>query len=114
MAMDAKDIERLIKARFPDASVSIRDLAEQMIAIGRKHPAYARNAAKVQIREVKSADYYGKGYEDVQTRVPWIANTQADLGWTPKAGMDAILNSVFEAYAAEVAAAGELIDPSAG
>lgn len=27
MAMDAKDIERLIKARFPDANVSIRDLA---------------------------------------------------------------------------------------
>ena len=27
MAMDAKDIERLIKARFPDAVVSIRDLA---------------------------------------------------------------------------------------
>ncbi|KAB2849813.1 MAG: BolA family transcriptional regulator [Hyphomicrobiaceae bacterium] len=27
MAMDAKEIERLIKARFPDATVSIRDLA---------------------------------------------------------------------------------------
>lgn len=27
MAMDAKEIERLIRARFPDAEVSIRDLA---------------------------------------------------------------------------------------
>lgn len=27
MPMDAKEIERLIKARFPDAEVSIRDLA---------------------------------------------------------------------------------------
>lgn len=27
MPMDAKEIERLIKARFPDASVDIKDLA---------------------------------------------------------------------------------------
>ena len=27
MAMDANDIEKLIKARFPDADVTIRDLA---------------------------------------------------------------------------------------
>ena len=27
MAMDASEIERLIKAKFPDASVEIRDLA---------------------------------------------------------------------------------------
>ncbi len=27
MPMDAKDIERLIKARFPDAAIEIKDLA---------------------------------------------------------------------------------------
>ena len=27
MPMDAKEIERLIKARFPDAEVAIKDLA---------------------------------------------------------------------------------------
>ena len=30
-----------------------------------------------------SADkYYGKGYQDVQNRVPWIDNTTEELGWT--------------------------------
>ena len=29
MAMDANEIERLIRARIPDADVTIRDLAEE-------------------------------------------------------------------------------------
>jgi nucleoside-diphosphate-sugar epimerase len=94
----------------PRNDLSIRELAERMIAIGREHPAYARQAKSVKIREVSSADFYGKGYEDVQSRVPWIENTEKDLGWSAKAGMDEILNSVFEAYAAEVTAAAGLLD----
>ena len=81
-----------------------------MIEIGKKHPAYAKQAKSVKIREVGSAEFYGKGYEDVQSRVPWIDNTKNELGWAPTAGMDEILNAVFDAYAAEVTAAAELID----
>ena len=97
----------------PANDLSIRELAERMIAIGKQHPAYSRQAQKVGIREVGSAEFYGKGYEDVQSRVPWIENTQKDLGWSPTAGMDAILKSVFDAYAAEVTAAASLIDNDA-
>ena len=78
-----------------------------------KHPAYAKNAAKVGIREVSSGDFYGKGYQDVKTRVPWVDNTKEELGWAPKGTLDDILHSVFEAYAAEVAAAAELLDNGA-
>ena len=94
----------------PVNDLSIRQLAEQMIEIGKKHPAYAKQAKSVKIREVGSAEFYGKGYEDVQSRVPWIDNTKNELGWAPTAGMDEILNAVFDAYAAEVTAAAELID----
>jgi nucleoside-diphosphate-sugar epimerase len=94
----------------PVNDLSIRQLAERMIEIGKQHPAYARQAQAVRIREVGSAEFYGKGYEDVQTRVPWIENTCADLGWMPRAGMDEILNAVFDAYAAEVTAAAQLLD----
>ena len=96
----------------PANDLSIRQLAERMIEIGKHHPAYARQAKNVKVREVGSREFYGKGYEDVQTRVPWIDNTKADLGWTPKGGMDEILKSVFDAYAAEVTAAGQLLDTS--
>jgi nucleoside-diphosphate-sugar epimerase len=94
----------------PANDLSIRALAERMIAIGRKHPAYAKQAAQVKIREVGAADFYGKGYEDVQTRVPWIDNTKTDLSWEPHGDMEQILNTVFDAYAAEVTAAGQLLD----
>ena len=94
----------------PANDFSIRQLAEMMIEIGRKHPAYAAKAANVKIRDVGSAEFYGKGYEDVQTRVPWIDNTKKDLGWAPRAAMDEILKSVFDSYAAEVTAAGRLLD----
>ena len=94
----------------PRNDFSIRELAEQMIAIGKKHPAYAKRAQNVKIREVSSLEFYGKGYEDVQSRVPWIENTETDLVWSAKAGMNDILNSVFDAYAAEVTAAAGLLD----
>ncbi len=94
----------------PRNDFSIRELAEQMIAIGKKHPAYAKRAQNVKIREVSSLEFYGKGYEDVQSRVPWIENTETDLAWSAKAGMNDILNSVFDAYAAEVTAAAGLLD----
>ncbi len=97
----------------PANDLSIRELAERMIAIGKQHPAYARNAAKVKIKEVSSNDFYGKGYQDVQTRVPWVDNTRQELGWTPKGDMDSILKSVFNAYAAEVTEAAGLIDTGA-
>ena len=97
----------------PLNDLSIRELADRMIEMGKKHPAYARPAKTVKTREVKSADFYGKGYEDVQSRVPWIENTKEDLGWAPKAGMDEILTSVFDAYAAEVTAAAGLLDDNA-
>ena len=97
----------------PANDLSIRELAERMIAIGKQHPAYSRQAQNVRIREVGSAEFYGKGYEDVQSRVPWIENTRKDLGWSPTADMDAILKSVFDAYAAEVTGAASLIDTDA-
>jgi nucleoside-diphosphate-sugar epimerase len=98
----------------PVNDLSIRQLAERMIEIGKQHPAYARQAQSVKIREVGSADFYGKGYEDVQTRVPWIENTKSDLGWAPKGTMAEILQAVFDAYAAEVTAAAQLLDPAHG
>lgn len=94
----------------PGNDYSIRQLAEMMIAVGQQHPAYSAHAKGVKIKDVGSAEFYGKGYEDVQTRVPWIENTMKDLGWAPKASMETILRSVFDAYAAEVTAAAQLLD----
>ena len=51
----------------------------------------------------------GKGYQDMQQRVPNIANTCADLDWQPTVTMDDALRQIFEAYRAHVADASALI-----
>jgi len=52
----------------------------------------------VKLLEVSSNEYYGRGYQDVQNRVPAIANTMQDLGWEPRVDMATALRHIFEAY----------------
>ena len=66
--------------------------------LAKGYPEYKDNAAKVKLVEVTSGDYYGKGYQDVQNRVPAIQNTMEDLGWAPKVDMQAALRHIFDAY----------------
>jgi nucleoside-diphosphate-sugar epimerase len=94
----------------PDNDLSVRELAELMLGIARDFPEYRPGAERVELIEVSSGDYYGKGYQDIQTRVPWIGNTKADLGWAPKVGIRDALHDIFVAYRDEVADARALID----
>jgi len=94
----------------PDNDLSVRELAELMIDIAREFPEYQPGAAEVELVEVSADDYYGKGYQDIQTRVPWIENTKEELGWAPQVSVRDALMDVFEAYRAEVAEARALID----
>ena len=52
----------------------------------KSYPEYAANAAKVRLVDTTADTYYGKGYQDVQNRVPKITNTCADLDWKPVVG----------------------------
>lgn len=94
----------------PANDLSIRELAELMLKIAREHPEYKGLAAKVELIDTTANDYYGKGYQDVKTRVPWIGNTIDDLGWKPEITVENALRNIFDAYSHEVAAARALID----
>jgi nucleoside-diphosphate-sugar epimerase len=94
----------------PRNDLSVRQLAEAMLAVAKTMPAYAESAARVKLVDVTSAKYYGKGYQDVQTRVPWIDNTRDELGWSPSTDMPTALRSIFEAYAANLPAARDLVE----
>lgn len=94
----------------PANDLSVRELATLMLEIAREIPTYRARAEGVSLVEVPSSTYYGKGYEDIQTRVPWIDNTRADLGWEPRVGIREALRNIFDAYSDEVAAAGALIE----
>jgi nucleoside-diphosphate-sugar epimerase len=94
----------------PANNWSVRELAEKMLACAKRYPEYAENAARVTITETTAAEYYGTGYQDVQNRVPKIANTCADLDWKPVVGMEDALTRIFEAYRGQVAEARHLVD----
>ena len=94
----------------PHNNLSVRELATRMLELAADYPEYRDNAARVQLIETTANDYYGKGYQDVQQRVPKIANTCVDLDWQPKVAMDEALRRIFEAYRTHVADAGTLVD----
>ncbi|MDB5963162.1 MAG: dependent epimerase/dehydratase family protein, partial [Massilia sp.] len=64
----------------------------------------------VRIVETTSNAYYGKGYQDVQNRVPKIDNTIGELGWQPHTTMADALRHIFDAYRGQVGAAQALMD----
>jgi len=94
----------------PDNDLSIKELAELMLAMALEIPEYQQQARKVNIVEVGSVEYYGEGYQDIQSRVPFIGNTREELEWKPQVTLEAALRRIFETYRTEVTAAGELLD----
>ncbi|MGE5616769.1 MAG: bifunctional UDP-4-keto-pentose/UDP-xylose synthase [Bacillota bacterium] len=101
---------RIYNIGNPKNNYSVRELAQMMLELAKSYPEYKRNAARVKLLEVTSGEYYGKGYQDVQNRVPSIANTMKELGWKPKVDMQAALKHIFDAYRGQLEEARELAD----
>ncbi|HLQ27128.1 MAG TPA: bifunctional UDP-4-keto-pentose/UDP-xylose synthase [Acidiferrobacterales bacterium] len=87
---------RIFNLGNPANDMSIRELAETLVALIKTYPKYARLAENVKIVAVKSDDYYGKGYQDILTRVPSIKNAQRYLGWTPTTDLKTALRKTLE------------------
>ena len=94
----------------PKNNFSVRELATMMLELASQYPEYKATAAKVKIIETTSGEYYGKGYQDVQKRVPKIDNTMKDLGWSPTVNMADALKGIFDSYRQEIEAAKHLVD----
>jgi nucleoside-diphosphate-sugar epimerase len=94
----------------PKNNFSVRELAAMMLSLAKEYPEYKKSAAKVKIIETTSGAYYGKGYQDVQNRVPKITNTMKDLGWKPKVSMDDALRAIFDHYRKELEEARDLVN----
>jgi nucleoside-diphosphate-sugar epimerase len=89
---------RIYNVGNPKNNYSVKELAEMMLVLAKTYPEYRKNAAKVKLVETSAAKYYGKGYQDVQNRVPKIDNTVKELGWKPKVDMQTALKRIFDAY----------------
>ncbi|MEZ5979493.1 MAG: bifunctional UDP-4-keto-pentose/UDP-xylose synthase, partial [Planctomycetota bacterium] len=67
----------------PENDLSIRELAELLVAKFDEHPLRDHFPPFAGFREIESGAYYGAGYQDVQFRKPSIANARKVLGWNP-------------------------------
>ncbi|HKW80857.1 MAG TPA: bifunctional UDP-4-keto-pentose/UDP-xylose synthase [Casimicrobiaceae bacterium] len=94
----------------PRNDYSVRELAQMMVSLALTYPEYRDSAARVELVDTTADEYYGKGYQDVQNRVPDIANIRADLGWEPAVTMDDSLRRIFDAYRGQVAEARRLVE----
>jgi nucleoside-diphosphate-sugar epimerase len=93
----------------PRNNCSVRELAEMMVKLALQYPEYEGSARRVKLVPVAAKDYYGKGYQDVQYRVPRIANTKRDLNWSPRIGMVDALTRVFDTYRSHMSEARRLM-----
>ena len=94
----------------PRNNYSVKELAGMMLKLALEYPEYRDNARKVRLVKTTAAQYYGKGYQDVQNRVPQIAQTTKDLGWKPQVGMRQALKHIFDAYRTQIQQASELVE----
>jgi nucleoside-diphosphate-sugar epimerase len=82
----------------PANDLSIKELAEKLVKAVGEYPDFAAVAKKAKIIEVTSQKYYGKGYQDIMTRVPSIKRAKEKLGWAPKLGFDEALKRTLDFY----------------
>jgi nucleoside-diphosphate-sugar epimerase len=82
----------------PGNDISIKELAERLVAAVGAYPGYEAVAAATRIVPVKSESYYGTGYQDIMTRVPSIRRAKEKLGWEPKIGFDEAIRRTLDFY----------------
>ncbi len=87
---------RIFNIGNPENNVSVRDLATMLLTLVKSYPEYAAAAEKVRLVDVSSGQYYGKGYQDVQMRVPSVRNAQKYLGWRPTTDLETALRKTLD------------------
>ncbi|MCC6473027.1 MAG: bifunctional UDP-4-keto-pentose/UDP-xylose synthase [Burkholderiales bacterium] len=101
---------RIYNIGNPANNVSVKDLASMMVKLALAYPEYRDAARRVKLLRTTAQRYYGRGYQDVQHRVPRITNTMRDLAWKPRVGMRDALRLIFDAYRGHVAEARRLVE----
>lgn len=91
---------RIFNFGNPKNDFSIKELAHMLIAAVAEYPKYAALAQQIKIIEVSSEAYYGKGYQDVSSRVPKIENAKKYLDWTPQYDMQTALKLTLDYHLA--------------
>ena len=82
----------------PDNEYSIRDIAQMVINSAAKYPAYADIKRRIKWVIQDQHTYYGKGYQDMNRRVPSITKAQNILGWSPTTPIATAIDKTVDFY----------------
>lgn len=82
----------------PRNEATVRALAFKLKEIFLSHPTSHKMDKVSDIIEVTSGDFYGKGYQDIDRRVPSIRKAREIIGWEPTTNLDTALQRTFEYY----------------
>jgi nucleoside-diphosphate-sugar epimerase len=93
--------QRIFNIGNPMNDISIRELAELLIEQVKSYPKYADIAKNIQLQTITADNYYGKGYQDVDRRVPSIKNAQDYLAWQPKTDIRTSVKKILDYYLSE-------------
>ncbi len=79
---------RIFNLGNPHNDLSIKALGHLLREAVMRFPKYHDRAKQVNIIEVSADQYFGKGYQDVASRIPSIENSKKYLDWEPKVAME--------------------------
>jgi len=82
----------------PRNEATIRELAYKLRDIFMSYCGNGGQRKASEIVEVSSGVFYGKGYQDIDRRVPSIKKAREILGWEPKVDLDTALAKTIEYY----------------
>ena len=89
--------QRIFNIGFPEAELSVAELAEMMLDVVSEFPGYENVRDTVKLINVDSGTYYGKGYQDMLVRVPSI-KAISELGWKPSTDVRTAIHKTVEFY----------------
>jgi UDP-4-amino-4-deoxy-L-arabinose formyltransferase/UDP-glucuronic acid dehydrogenase (UDP-4-keto-hexauronic acid decarboxylating) len=99
---DGKASGQIFNIGNPANNISIKDLAYKLLEMFKKHPNHKKDKSFSKIIVKPSGEFYGQGYQDIQTRVPSIKNAKKRLGWEPKVSLDEALQKTLDSFLKEI------------
>lgn len=91
----------IINIGNPDNEVSIKELAQMLVASFRKHPLRDQFPRFAGFVDTDRRSFYGKGYQDVKYRKPNIQNARKLLGWSPKIDLEQSVENTLDFFLRE-------------
>lgn len=89
--------QRIFNIGFPEAELSVAELAEMMLDVVSEFPGHEDVRKHVNLVKIDSGEYYGKGYQDMLVRVPSIKAIKS-LGWAPSTDVRTAIRKTVEFY----------------